>query len=84
LPNHSLANEILEELRLKNINTDAVLLHGERIGTYYLPQGTDLKHAGVIYDRAHSSFASLQPGMIDWRDVLEDCDWFHFSAIRYY
>ncbi len=81
LPNNYLANEILEELQLKNINTSAVLQTGNRIGTYYLPQGADLKNAGVIYDRTYSSFASLKPGMIDWDAVLADCDWFHFSAI---
>ncbi len=52
-----------------------------RIGLYYLPQGTDLKNGGVIYDRAYSSFGSLKPGMIDWDEVLRDARWFHFSAI---
>jgi 2-dehydro-3-deoxygluconokinase len=81
LPNHSLAKEILEELQSKNINTNAVLQSGERMGVYYLPQGADLKNAGVIYDRAHSSFSELKPGMLDWNDLLQDCGWFHFSAI---
>ena len=51
------------------------------MGAYYLPQGADLKNAGVIYDRAYSSFASLQTGMINWDEVLKGCSWFHFSAI---
>ena len=46
-----------------------------------MQQGADLKHAGVIYDRFHSSFYHLQPGTIDWDKVLEDVSWFHFSAI---
>jgi 2-dehydro-3-deoxygluconokinase len=58
-----------------------VVWMGSRLGTYYLPQGSDLQHAGVIYDRAHSSFASLEPGMIDWDTVLKGITWFHFSAI---
>jgi 2-dehydro-3-deoxygluconokinase len=81
LPDYYLTNELLEELQSKNIDTSAVLKSGNRIGTYYLPQGADLKNAGVIYDRAGSSFATLQPGIIDWDDVLKDCNWFHFSAI---
>ncbi len=44
-------------------------------------QGTDVKHAGVIYDRAYSSFSELKPGMIDWDMLLENSGWFHFSAI---
>lgn len=81
LPQHYLSEEILEELKGKNIGTDTVHFSGNRIGTYYLPQGADLKHAGVIYDRAYSSFWELRPGMIDWDKFLHGCSWFHFSAI---
>jgi len=48
---------------------------------YYLQQGTDVKNNGVIFDRAGSSFAQLQKGMIDWDKVLDGINWFHFSAI---
>jgi 2-dehydro-3-deoxygluconokinase len=81
LPGHALSQEIIQELQHKNIDVSSVLFQGNRIGTYYLPQGADLKNAGVIYDRAGSSFGELQPGMIDWDTTLKDCDWFHFSAI---
>ncbi|RYZ46023.1 MAG: sugar kinase [Sphingobacteriales bacterium] len=81
LPKNYLSDEILEELQSKNIGTDKVHFSGNRIGAYYLPQGADLKNAGVIYDRAHSSFAELKPGMIDWDEYLDGCSWFHFSAI---
>lgn len=81
LPDNYLSDEIIEELKEKGIDTSAVYFSGRRIGTYYLPQGADLKNAGVIYDRAYSSFAELSPGQIDWEKVLEGCTWFHFSAI---
>ncbi|HUP10574.1 MAG TPA: PfkB family carbohydrate kinase, partial [Niastella sp.] len=50
-------------------------------GIYYLPQGLDVKNAGVIYDRAESSFARLQKGTINWDALLEGVTWFHVSAI---
>lgn len=81
LPDHYLSGEMMAYLRQRGIDTSALQLGGNRIGTYYLPQGSDLKHAGVIYDRAHSSFGSLAPGMLDWEAILSDCNWFHFSAI---
>lgn len=81
LPNNYLSQEVVEFVGAKKIDTSKIQYSGERIGTYYLPQGADLKHAGVIYDRAYSSFGSLQPGMIDWDDVLKDAEWFHFTAI---
>jgi len=81
LPDNYLSKEICEELEGKNIDTSAIKFSGNRIGIYYLPKGAELKSAGVIYDRAYSSFGELKPGMINWNDVLKDCRWFHFSAI---
>ena len=81
LPENYLASEILEEVEERGIDTKPVYFSGSRIGSYYLPQGADLKNTGVIYDRGHSSFAELTPGCIQWEEVLKDCTWFHFSAI---
>ena len=81
LPDNYLSKEIIDDLQAKKIDISAVQFSGSRIGTYYLPQGTDLKNAGVIYDRSGSSFAELLPCTIDWNEVLNDCNWFHFSAI---
>ncbi|MFC4262049.1 PfkB family carbohydrate kinase [Ferruginibacter yonginensis] len=81
LPNHYLSNEVVDALQTKNINTNAIHFSGERIGLYFLPQGADLKNAGVIYDRKYSSFYELKPGDINWRQILQGCEWFHFTAI---
>ena len=80
-PDNYLTSAILEHLRDNNIDTSRMITSGERIGIYYLAQGTDLKNAGVIYDRANSSTSMLQPGQIDWDEILKDISWFHFSAI---
>lgn len=81
LPDHYISKEIMESLQEEGIDTTAILMQGDRIGTYTLPKGADLKNAGVIYDRAYSSFSFLKPGMIQWDQVLEGYDWFHFTAI---
>ncbi len=81
LPDNLLSQHLHVYLRQKGIDDSGIYQAGNRIGAYYMPQGSDLKHAAVIYDRAHSSFAQLQPGMIDWNNVLQNADWFHFSAI---
>ena len=81
LPDHYLSKEIIAFIEEKRIDASKIKLAGNRIGTYYLPQGADLKSAGVIYDRAYSSFWELQPGQMDWDDVLQDVSWLHFSAI---
>jgi len=81
LPDHYFSKEIIDFVNAKGIETNKIQFSGNRIGTYYLPQGADLKNAGVIYDRAYSSFWELQPGQINWDEVLQDVSWFHFSAI---
>lgn len=81
LPQNYLSQEVCDFITEKNVDMSKVHFSGERIGTYYLPQGADLKNAGVIYDRAYSSFWSLKPGMINWDEALQDVSWFHFSAI---
>ncbi len=81
LPENMLSEQILQYLQAKKVDTSAVVFQGNRIGTYYLPKGKDLKNAGVIYDRNYSAFAELQPKTIDWDAVFEDVSWFHFSAI---
>src|SRR5829696_7563114 len=56
LPDHYLSQEVVQSIEGKGISVEKINYTGERIGTYYLPQGTDMKGEGVIYDRANSSF----------------------------
>jgi 2-dehydro-3-deoxygluconokinase len=81
LPDHDLTKEILGYIENLNIDASRIALQGERIGIYYLTQGKDLKSAGVIYDRAYSSFYALKPEDINWDKVLEGVSHFQFSAI---
>jgi 2-dehydro-3-deoxygluconokinase len=81
LPDHDLSKEIVASLEEKGITTGKIRYAGSRIGTFYLPQGADLKSAGTIYDRAYSSFWELRPGQIDWNEKLADVQWLHFTAI---
>jgi 2-dehydro-3-deoxygluconokinase len=81
MPDNSVTREIEEYLKVRNIDTSSMVFGGDRLGLYYLPKGKDLKNAGVIYDRANSSYAELKVGQIDWDKVFQGITWFHFSAI---
>lgn len=81
LPDNTLTTDIKNHIQSKKIDTSPIHISGNRIGTYYLTQGADLKSVGVIYDRAYSSFSELKPGIINWEEVLKGYQWFHFSAI---
>ncbi|MDP4129433.1 MAG: sugar kinase [Bacteroidota bacterium] len=81
LPDNYLSADVAEAIREKNISTEALFYSGNRVGTYFLAQGSDVKNSGVIYDRDYSSFAELKRGMLNWDLILKDVSWFHFSAI---
>jgi 2-dehydro-3-deoxygluconokinase len=81
LPANELGEACLMSLRGYGIRTGHILRGGERIGIYFLETGTAQRRSKVIYDRANSSFATIQPGMIDWERVFEGADWFHWTGI---
>ncbi len=81
LPDHYLSKEIIASVASRGIDVWAIQLAGQRIGTYYLTQGSDLKSEGLIYDRYHSSFWELQCGQLNWDEIFDGVTWFHLSAI---
>lgn len=81
MPDNGLSRQIQLQLEAQQVSTDRMLWGGERIGTYYLAQGSDLKHAEVVYDRKYSAISELQPGTVDWDTLLDGAQWFHWSAI---
>ncbi len=81
LPQNFLGDSMTDYLQNQGIDTSSIFRGGNRIGLYFLPKGKDLKNAGVIYDRSHSSFAELQAEDLDWEVIFNGVSWFHFSAI---
>lgn len=81
LPDNFLSKQLSDYLQKKNIDTSSIHYSGNRVGVYYLQQGTDVKNTGVVFDRAGSSFSQLQKGMIDWDKIFNGITWFHLSAI---
>ena len=51
------------------------------MGIYFLEIGAVSRGSKVVYDRAHSSFSTMQPGTIDWEEVFKDAQWFHWTGI---
>jgi len=80
MPDNGMCRQIVEFEEQQNIEM-SVYYRGNRLGLYFLTEGRDLKNDALIYDRAHSAFSELKPGMIDWDKELEGVSWFHFSAI---
>jgi 2-dehydro-3-deoxygluconokinase len=81
LPKNELGEACLMSLRSYGIRTDHIARGGDRIGIYFLETGAAQRGSKVIYDRANSSFATIQTGMIDWKEVFAGADWFHWTGI---
>ena len=81
LPENEIGACAVQEMRKMNVESKNIVYGGERLGTYYLETGAGTRGSNVVYDRAHSSMATIQKGIIDWKKVLEGATWFHFSGI---
>jgi 2-dehydro-3-deoxygluconokinase len=81
LPNHEIGEACLQFLRQYGVGTEHILRGGDRVGIYFLETGAAQRGSKVIYDRAGSSFATIQPGMIDWDQIFEGATWFHWTGI---
>jgi 2-dehydro-3-deoxygluconokinase len=81
LPSNDLGEACIQFLRQYGVGVDKIVRGGDRLGIYFLEMGAVQRGSKVIYDRANSSIATVEPGMIDWQSVFSDADWFHWTGI---
>jgi 2-dehydro-3-deoxygluconokinase len=81
LPANDFGGAAIAELKKHDVNTKSIVRGGDRIGIYFLESGAVGRGSKVVYDRANSALATIQPGMIDWDAVFEGADWFHWTGI---
>ncbi|MDR3181259.1 MAG: sugar kinase [Prevotellaceae bacterium] len=81
LPKNDVAEACIADLRKHNVMTSHILRGGERVGIYFLETGAVARASKVIYDRTGSAIAEIQPGMLNWREILQDAQWFHWTGI---
>lgn len=81
IPNNDIGECAIMELRKRGVGTASIQRGGDRLGIYFCESGAVSRGSKVIYDRAGSAIAEIQPGMIDWETVLEGANWFHWTGI---
>ena len=81
LPENDIAKACIKDLRSYGVDTSGIVFGGDRVGIYFLETGAVARPSKVVYDRANSSIATIQPGMSDWKKVFEGADWFHWTGI---
>ena len=81
IPENEIGVCALKEMRKMNVESKNIIFGGDRLGIYYLETGAGTRGSNVVYDRAHSSMATIEKGAVDWEKVLEGATWFHWSGI---
>ena len=81
IPYNDIGEACLSYLRQHGVGVGKIIRGGDRLGIYFLEIGSMQRSSKVIYDRAHSAISTIQPGMIDWKEVFSDAGWFHWTGI---
>ena len=81
LPKNDLGEAGIMNLKKYGVDTTQIVRGGDRIGIYFLETGAVSRGSKVVYDRANSALAEIQPGMINWDEAFEGAEWFHWTGI---
>lgn len=81
VPDNELGKAALAELRKFGVAVDSAVRPDGRMGLYFLASGAMARPARILYDRAGSSFAGLEPQWIEWDRALDGADWLFASGI---
>lgn len=81
LPKNEVADSCINFLRHWGVGTGHIVRGGERMGIYFLENGSVQRGSKVVYDRAYSAISTIEKGMVDWEKVFEGADWFHITGI---
>jgi 2-dehydro-3-deoxygluconokinase len=82
LPDNPLGRMIANKARELGVDISHVLWENQgRAGLYFLEFGATPRASSVTYDRASSSFSSVQPGEFDWDQILKGVKCFHVTGI---
>ena len=81
LPDNQIGRECARELRYHGVDVSRIKTKPGRMGIYFFENGANQRPSNVIYDRAGSAIAEIEPDDIDWAKALEGAGWFHISGI---
>ena len=81
LPDNPLGAAARNAVRHYGVDTSDIVWGGSRLGIYFVEKGASQRASKVVYDRAGSSIALAKRGDFDWKRILKDAKWFHFTGI---
>ncbi len=81
VPDNPIGQAAINELRRYGVDTQYIVRGGERLGIYFLENGASQRPSKVIYDRMYSAISQAKKGDFDWKGIVENTRWFHFTGI---
>lgn len=81
VPENPLGDAVVRHLWRCGVDTSQVLRGGARLGTYYLEIGTGNRGSVAVYDRAGSSFATMDGCEWDLDELFSGVDLLHITGI---
>jgi len=82
LTDNSLGRMIENKAREHGVDTSHIAWTGDdRVGLYFVEFGASPRANSVLYDRADSAIAKINPGEINWENVFHEAKIFHTSGI---
>ncbi|GAA0712356.1 sugar kinase [Aquimarina litoralis] len=68
-------------LNTYGVDTDFVQTSEDPLGLYFLEVGAVMRPSTISYHRSHSAFSTIKSSDLDWEQILEHCNWFHWTGI---
>ncbi|BAP85840.1 PfkB family carbohydrate kinase [Paucilactobacillus hokkaidonensis JCM 18461] len=81
LPPNLLGDSAEATLLKHHVDTGGIHRGGARMGIYFFEKGASVRPTNVVYDRAGSSFSTVDANEFNWEKILTDVDYFYFSGI---
>ena len=80
-PDNDFGAAATQTLQKLGVDTSYILYGPERMGLYFLENGSMQRSSRIVYDRFDSAFVHIKPGAVDWDVVFKDAGWFHWTGI---
>ncbi|ACM61454.1 2-dehydro-3-deoxygluconokinase [Caldicellulosiruptor bescii] len=81
LPQNPLGDATINFLRRYGVDTSYIKRKGRRLGIYFLEKGVGQRASSVVYDRSDSAINEIQPGDIEWEQILKKTKIFFSTGI---
>ncbi|MFP4090762.1 MAG: PfkB family carbohydrate kinase [Cyclobacteriaceae bacterium] len=80
-PDNYLGRAATQFLRHHWLQSDFIRFLEGRMALYFVEQGMVHRPSRVVYDRDDTAFSKVLEDTFDWKQILSDADWMHWTAI---